>query len=146
MKNDRTRAVVKDDYSAALGVAAWCFAVCEWNVVWCCERIEPGALQRIVGEELTAGRIAHKFKDLVRNMPQSKEREELRTLAQGFASLVNTRNDILHGKPCTGPSGDARLYSGRVLEISDLEDAADAFANCSHGLNRLLHGFLATCS
>lgn len=144
MKGDRNRQPVKPDYAHALGQAAFCFSICEWNVVWSCERISPGALRKIVGDELTAGRIAKRFIDLVRNMPKSTARDELSAAAQEFARLVQVRNDILHGKPCTGPSGEARLSSGNVLEIADLEDAADAFSECSSKVNGLLHGFLKT--
>lgn len=142
MKDHRNRQPIKVDYSYALGQAAFCFSICEWNVVWSCEKIDPGALRKIVDEELTAGRIAKRFIDLVRNMPKSAAREELSAAAQEFARLVGVRNSILHGKPCTGPNGEARLSSGNVLEIADLEDAADAFSECSNKVNGLLHGFL----
>ena len=142
MKDHRNRQPVKPDSTHALGQAAFCFSICEWNVVWSCEKIKPGALRKIVGDELTAGRIAKCFIDLVRNMPKSASREDLSAVAQEFAQLVKIRNQILHGKPCTGPNGDARLSSGRVLEIVDLEYAADAFSECSSKVNELLSGFL----
>jgi hypothetical protein len=82
--------------------------------------------------------------DPTRNMPKSREREELKLAAQTFTDLVEVRNRILHGKPCTRPSGDARLSAERVLEILDLEDAADSFVECSAELNRLSYGFLST--
>jgi len=144
MKNDRNRQPVKPDYTHALGQAAYCFAICEWNVVWSCEKIHPGTLQKIVEDELTAGKIAKRFIDLVRNMPKSTERDELSSVAQEFADLVQVRNSILHGKPCTGPNGEARLSASGVLEINDLEDAADKFSECSIKVNVLLHGFLNT--
>ena len=78
-------------------------------------------------------------------LPRSPEREELKTLAAEFLRLVVLRNGILHGKPCTAPSGEQRLSSnGIILEIADLERAADEFAACSIELNKLLHGFLST--
>ena len=144
MVDDRKRQPVKPDYVEALGLATWSFASCEWQVVWCCEKIKPGSLNKIVGEELTAGKIAKVFSDLTRNMPKSAERKELKNAAETFAALVDTRNAIIHGKPCTGPSGDARLSSGSVLEIPYLEDAADAFTACGEALNRLFYGFLTT--
>jgi len=144
MKDDRKREPVKADYVHALGLATYSFASCEWQVVWCCEKIRPGSLDKIVGEEQTAGKIAKVFVDLTRNMPRSREREELSRAAQTFIGLVETRNAILHGKPCTGPSGDARLSAQRVLEIPDLEDAADSFTACGAELNRLFYGFLST--
>ncbi|SDT18993.1 hypothetical protein [Pseudomonas granadensis] len=144
MKGDRNRQPIKTDYTNALGQAAFCFSICEWNVVWSCEKIKPGALGKIVDEELTAGQIAKRFIDLVRNMPKSEARHELTTVALDFAGLVQARNEILHGKPCTGPNGEARLSSKKVLEIEDLENAVDSFSDCSIRVNGLLHGFLKT--
>lgn len=146
MKNDRKRQPVKSDYCETLGLATFCFATCEWNVVWCCERIKPGSLERFVREELTAGTIGKRFSDIARCMPKSDEREQLKGLAANFLKLVELRNSMLHGKPCTGPNGEARLYSGKVIEITDLEDTADRFSDCSIKLNGLLHGFLAKFS
>lgn len=138
----RLRQAVKPDYLLAVGAATWSFASCEWQVVWCCEKIKPGSLRKIVDDEMTAGKIAKYFVDLTRNMPRSPEREELKGLASEFASLVQLRNSIVHGKPCTGPNGESRLSSNEILEIPDLEDAADAFAECGGKLNRLYYGFL----
>jgi hypothetical protein len=144
MKGDRKRSPVKTDYLEALGYLAYCFASCEWQVAWCCERIKPGSLREITGGEMTAGQIAHFFKDIARNMPRSSEREQLKELAQTFIALAEKRNDILHAKPCTGPSGEARLSSDKVLEIADLEDAADSLAECAGKLNALFYGYLQT--
>jgi hypothetical protein len=144
MKDDRLRQPIKADYAYALGTAVFCFAMCEWNAVYCAERISPGALGKIVNDEMTAGKIAKKLLDLVRNMPKSKERENLMVVAQSFADLVLLRNEILHGKPCTGPNEDACLSSQSVIEIHDLEQAADQFSACSIEFNRFLHGYLAT--
>lgn len=142
IKGTRLRQAVKADYTSALGMAAWSFASCEWQVVWCCEHIKPGALRKIVDEELTAGKIAKIFVDLTRNMPKSAQREQLKSLASEFAILVELRNSILHGKPCTGPTNESRLSSTKVFEIADLEDAADSFAHCSGELGALSYGFL----
>lgn len=146
MKDDRKRQPVKDNYALALGGAAYCFALCEWNAVWCCERIEPGRLTKIVGNELTAGAIAKVLFDLARNMPPSPQREELKRAAEKFLRVVELRNSIFHAKPCTDPSsGNAQLSAGeKILQVSDLDAAADSFSECSIELNGLLHGFLKT--
>jgi hypothetical protein len=144
MKGERLRQPIDHEYVGALGVAAFCFTICEWNAVYCAERIRPGALRSILKDELTAGKIAKKLLNLTRNMPKSKEREELIAAAQSFMDIVPLRNRILHGKPCTNPNGKARLSNANILEIADLEKAADAFSACSIELNRLLHGFLST--
>jgi hypothetical protein len=38
--------------------------------------------------------------------------------------------------------GDAHFSAGRVFEIEDLVNAADAFSECSSKPNELLDGFL----
>jgi hypothetical protein len=144
MKDDRFRQPINADYAHILGTAVFCFAICEWNAVYCAERISPGSLSKIINDEMTAGTIAKKLLDIVRNMPKSKERENLMVVAQSFVDLVRLRNKIVHGKPCTGPNGEARLSSSSVIEIHDIEQAADQFSACSIELNRFLHGYLAT--
>lgn len=144
MKDDRLRQPIKSDYMHALGTATFCFAICEWNAVYCAERIHPGSLGSFMRDELTAGKIAKKLIDLARNMSKSTEREEVISAAKAFADLVTLRNKILHGKPCTGPNGEARLSTESIFEIPNLHDAADAFSACSIELNRLLYGFLST--
>lgn len=144
MTNSRLRQPIEDSFAHALGVAAFCFAICEWNAVYCAQRIKPGSLHRYLKDELTAGKIAKKLCDLVRNMPKSKERGELQEAAEEFSDLVPLRNSILHGKPCSNIDGSARLSADKIFEVSDLEAAADRFSDCSHKLNLLLHGFLAT--
>jgi hypothetical protein len=84
MKHDRKRLPIKSDYAEALGTAAYSFAYCEWQVVWCCEKIRVGSVTKIVGEEMTAGKIAKFYIDLTRNMPKSSDREELSELAKTF--------------------------------------------------------------
>jgi hypothetical protein len=144
MKDDRLRQPIDPDYMHALGTATFCFAICEWNAVYCAERICPGSLGTFIKDEFTAGKIAKKLIDLTRNMPKTTERDELIAAAQAFAALVPLRNSILHGKPCTGPNGKARVSNTKIFEIPDFQDAADAFSACSIELNRLLHGFLST--
>ncbi|MBY6062923.1 hypothetical protein [Pseudidiomarina sediminum] len=101
MKDARLRCPVEKEYVEALGLAAYTFASLEWQVVWCMEMIKPESIHKVVGEEMTAGTIAKKFIDVTRNMPKSKERETLKALAQKFMELVQVRNKIMHGKPCT---------------------------------------------
>lgn len=142
MKNDRLRSPVKIDYVEALGRATYTFATLEWQVVWCAEKIQPNSIRKIVDAEMTAGKIAKLFNDVVRNMPKSTNREELKSLAARFKELVVVRNNILHGKPCTGPNGEPRLSGDKIIEIPDLEQAADDFVECSGKLNFLFYGFL----
>lgn len=144
MKDDRLRCPVEKEYVEALGLAAYTFARLEWQVVWCMEKIRPKSIHKVVGEEMTAGTIAKKFIDATRNMPKSKEREALKKLAQKFMELVQIRNQIMHGKPCTSPNGDQRLSNNEIIEIATLESSADDFVECGGKLNDLFYGFLKT--
>jgi hypothetical protein len=142
MANERTLIPVDASYINALGLVTYAFALCEWQVVWCCEKVKPGSVSKIVSEEKTAGQIAKYFADIVRNMPKSKERKKLDSLAKEFLILVDKRNMIIHGKPCTAQNGDQRLSGEGIIEISDLENAADAFAVHNRNLNSFFYGFL----
>jgi hypothetical protein len=82
MKDNRKRQLVKVNYVNALELVAYCFASCEWQVNWCCEKIRPGSLKKVAGDEITAGKIAKHFLDLTRNMPKFSEREELKAAAK----------------------------------------------------------------
>lgn len=142
MTDARLRVPVDDRYAHALGLASYAFACCEWQVVWCCEKIKPSSVNKIVADEMTAGTIGRYFANIVRNMPNSKGRYELANAAEEFLGLVEIRNRIVHGKPCTAPSGEQRLSGDGIIEIADLEDAADAFAVCGGTLNAIFYGFL----
>jgi len=144
MSDERKLVPVDPDYISALGLATYAFARCEWQVVWCSEKICPGSVTKIVSDEMTAGKIGKHFANIVRNMPKSKERDELSLLASEFLALVDERNRIIHGKPCTAPNGEQRLSGNGIIEISNLEQAADAFTVCSRKLNSLFYGFLQT--
>ena len=142
MADERNRIPSDDAYISALGLATFAFARCEWQVVWCCEKLKPGAVAKISDDEMTAGTIARYFLNLVRNMPISVGRQELSKAADQFANLVIERNKIIHGKPCTSPSGQQRLSSGNIIELADIECAADSFAACGSRLNDIYYGFL----
>ncbi len=142
MADERKLIPVDSSYVNALGLARYAFARCEWQVAWCSEKVQPGSLDKIVSEEMTAGKIAKHFANIVRNMPKSKEREELGLLATDFSSLVVERNRIIHGKPCTAPNGEQRLSGKSIIETADLERAADAFVVCGSKLNSLFYSFL----
>lgn len=142
MSDERKLVPVDPEYISALGLATYAFARCEWQVVWCSEKILPGSVTKIVSEEMTAGKIGKHFANLVRNMPKSKERETLSLLASEFLALVDERNRIIHGKPCTAPTGKQRLSGNGIIEITHLEKAADAFSVCNGKLNSLFYGFL----
>lgn len=50
----------------------------------------------------------------------------------------------MYGKPCTSPVGQQRLSGSAIIEIVDLENAADDFTECAGKLNAMFYGFLST--
>ena len=58
MKGDRNRVAIDAPYASALGLAAYCFTICEWNAVWCAENLNPGYINTIEAKRKTAGVIA----------------------------------------------------------------------------------------
>lgn len=143
MKGDRLRVVVDPKYCEAIGRAAYCFAMLEWNAVWCCEKMQPGKIHSL--SEKTAGGVANDLVKLSKALPgTASHRAECISAAKEFQRIIITRNDFLHAPPCTAPNGD-QVFSrkGRILTTEDLEDAADEFTACSIRLNALLHGPLS---
>ena len=142
MEDERLTIAVRPDYTAALGLAVYCFASLEWNAVWCCERIEPGSIEAL--EERTGGRVADTLLSLVKRLPSSEEQQELQSAAADFRFLVGTRNNLVHAKPGIAADGMHALFRhGDQWTLKELEGVADAFARCSIRLDRALHGFLA---
>lgn len=142
MKDDRLRVSVEDAYVHALGLATYCFAMLEWNAVWCCEKIVTGSINSLADK--TAGNIARQFIKIVTAMPPSADQAALHAAATDFKALVETRNGIMHGKPGTDVDGGQRLFRDGIAWTADsLNDAADRFTECSSRLNAMLYGFLA---
>jgi hypothetical protein len=142
MSDERLRIKVHPDYTAAIGVAVYCFASLEWNAVWCCERIGPGSIDSL--DERTAGRVADTLIHLVKRLADSPEKSALEEAAADFRFLVGTRNNLVHAKPGSAPDGGQGLF--RHVDhwtIAELEAVADAFAECGMRLNDALHGHLS---
>ena len=142
MSDERLRIPVQPDYTAAIGVAVYCFASLEWNAVWCCERIEPGSIENL--EERTAGRVADTLTHLVKRVAESADKTTLEHAAADFRFLVGTRNNLVHAKPGSSPDGTQGLFRhGDYWTIAELEAVADSFAECSMRLNHAIHGHLS---
>lgn len=109
MKDDRLRVPVEDGYVAALGRAAYVFSSAEWNAVYCCEKLEPGFVQKAV--KLTAGQIADKLVSLMNKRPATAtDRQQCIDVAAEFKRLTGRRNDLMHANPGTAPGGEQQLF------------------------------------
>ena len=143
MSNDRDRLVIDDEYAHALGVAAYCFAICEWNAVWCAEKLQAGYVITIEAERKTAGRIATELEALTANISDAAIRLRGANAAADFVRVTKERNGLLHGKPGTAPGGEQRLFRNTgEWTIAAINRFADEAAACSIELNDLLHNHL----
>ena len=143
MQDDRKRNKVDNAYAFALGIATYCFAICEWNAVWLAERLHPGYVSSVEPKQKTAGKIA---KDLLRLVDAISD-PALKTIclpaAADFQVLVRERNALLPGKPGTATNGSQRLFrNGREWTAQGIEDFADSVTACSLILKDILHNYL----
>ena len=128
------------DYIQAFGRAMFIFARLEWQAVWCCEKISPGAIQPL--SERTAGHVSRTLLDSVDRAPPAA-RARLHEAANRFKELVVVRNKLAHGRPCTAPDGEQRLsFDGGIWTGDSIDHAADDFAECGAELNKLFYGAL----
>lgn len=139
--DERLRIPHEGLYVEALGLAAFAFARCEWNAVWCCQQLQPGYITS-VGRK-TAGHIAGDLIKLAASASNPAWADELRNAAAEFKGVVDVRNALMHANPGTDIDGGQRLFrDGKPWQLSDINDAADQFTRCSLSLNAILHTHL----
>ena len=129
------------EYLTSLGRAVMCFARCEWQAVWCCERLNPGYL-RTVSRKM-AGTIADDFLKRIEAVSDTALRATCLEVAREFKRLVARRNDLLHAQPGTERESDQRLFRNGVVWLTEDVDALYfEFAACDLRLNETYYGFL----
>jgi hypothetical protein len=74
MKDARFRQSIDSEYSQALGEAVFIFSLLEWNAIWICKRIQPGALLDL--NPKTAGAIAKRLIALVQHLMTVRKTEK----------------------------------------------------------------------
>jgi len=145
MQDDRKRVPVDASYAQALGLAAYCFASCEWNAVWSAERLQAGYVSTIEPKRKTAGVIANELVALVTDLTDTALQAICLPPAIEFKRLVQERNGLLHGKPATAPNGDQHLFRvGREWTIAAIDAFSDEVTACSIMLNDMVHKHLVT--
>lgn len=125
----------------AVGLATICFARLEWDAVWCCEKMETVYINTL-GRK-TAGMIASDLAEKASAHPDPAIRRSLGVAAAEFKRLVGRRNDLMHAKPGTAPSGAQRLFwHGDEWTIEAVNLLADEFVVAGAPLNHHLHHLL----
>lgn len=141
MSDDRLRVPTDAPYLHAIGLAMICFARLEWDAVWCSEKMRPGYI-RTIGKK-TAGRIADDLIKYAGTHTDPSVATSLGNAAAEFRRLVIVRNEIMHAKPGTSPTGKQRLFrNGTEWTIALIDDAADAFVVAGSVLNHHHHHIL----
>ncbi|WP_156453757.1 hypothetical protein [Methylobacterium sp. CCH5-D2] len=138
-KDARLRTPVDDAYLISLGRALYAFACLEWNALCCCDRMKPGYVHK--ADKVTAKGLAKDVAKYAGRLAEENVRLACVAAAEEFGRLADLRNDIYHSHPATLSDGSQRLLRRqRALTIEEIDDAADAFTECSMTLNVLLHG------
>ncbi len=144
MNEPRFSTPVDESYVSAIGRAAFCFMVLEWNAVYCCESLKNGIIHSLTKK--TAGGIATEFIKLAENeLPASNNKNALVAAAYEFKELVKLRNQLLHAHPCAQPGNphNSRIsHQASVWEPEDINLAADSFSILNGKLSDFNHGFL----
>lgn len=143
MESARLRQPLDPEYSQALGEAVYTFSILEWNAVWICERIKPGALAAL--NPKTVGTIAKRFITLAGSLSDSEDKTKLLNAALRFDELVEQRNGLVHGRPgMDAADGLSKLFrAGELWTVEKIRNAADEFSECAITLNECFHGFLS---
>lgn len=143
MSGDRYRVVLDSDYALSLGRALYCFAICEWNAVYCIQKREPDyVVDNFKPTQPTmAGTIAEKLKSTASKLPDSPQKQEWQEAAALFFDLVKMeRNRLVHAKPGTNADGEQRLfYYGFEWTIERIDNVADRFSACGVRLNAIMY-------
>ena len=126
------------DYVQVLGRACYNFAYLEACVIRCIELFEDGYQLAVRTRKMTAGQVAFDFVQLSReDFIPDKIATGMARVAGRFDVLVDTRNDLLHGRPRTSAGGEQRLYrlapDGHEVDwtLGEIEDAANDFETCA---------------
>lgn len=145
MQDDRKRVQIDAPYAHALGLAAYCFAQCEWNAVYSAERLQPGYVGTVEPQRKTAGVIANDLIKLVNAITDQTLQAICLPPANEFKRLVQERNGLLHGKPITAKNGDQQLAKGnQEWTIAEIDAFSDDVMACSILLNDMVHKHLVT--
>ena len=143
MNEERHRIALDTAYAAALGQALYCFALCEWNAVYCIQKHQPDYITDAFRptQSTMAGTVADKLRSISSRLPDVSDKQEWEQAAQLFFNLVKyERNRLVHAKPGTNSDGEQRLfYFGYEWTVERVQEMADRFASCGMTLNHLFH-------
>lgn len=140
MADERHRVAVDPGYANEIGIATYCFALCEWNAVWCAEKLQADYIRTIGPKKKTAGKIAKDLLRLAEAIGSPELRAHLVRAANEFTILVKERNALFHAKPGTAKSGEQRLFRhGNEWTPEAIRGFSDRVTECSVSLNRILH-------
>jgi hypothetical protein len=127
------------DYNSALGEVVAEFGLLEWNTIYAIALYAPAYVREAEYGKVMAGQIKSKLSTCI-SLATPADQGELTALLNRFSDAIDLRNDVLHGKPCTSPTGQQRLARhGSILELADLTDRITEFRNLSCDFNQYYH-------
>jgi hypothetical protein len=136
------------EYLHLLGRAVYNFATHEWIVAWTLEKLKPGFINECNEAGMTAGTIARRFGEIIKesaNTLSADHHQKLGQVQQKFARLAKVRNQLLHAHPGTAPGGAQQLFYSRGSHgqtewpMQQVEQAAIDFENANIEANALFY-------
>ena len=139
------RTSTESEYLLALGVCVDQLTSAEWNAAYCCERMQADYVLDVSDpdQKVMARNIAEKLTSLIKRLPDSDDKFELRDAADKFFCLVvNDRNYLYHSHPISHDGKTALKKNERIFTIEELREIAIKAFDCGGVLNLSNHGFL----
>lgn len=108
-----TKIPFNKEYSDLLGVAIYCFAYYEWNIIYIMEYLDAGFVYKYCrGKSLTSWKVEEKFEKILNN-PKTDfskvSKQEINDSIVVFKKLIVKRNALIHAHPCTDKDGSQIL-------------------------------------
>jgi hypothetical protein len=112
------------------------------------EKLKPGFINECNETGMTAGTIARRFSEILKESANTLSPDhhlKLSQVQQNFARLAKVRNQLLHAHPGTAPGGAQQLFYSRGSHgqmewpMQEVEQAAIDFENAEIEPNVLFY-------
>ena len=91
-----------DKYVTLLGKAVYSFSYYEWTIIYIINHFNNSFVSRYCREKtLTSGQVLKEFEKATENNNDTK----LLKCKNDFSGLIDERNALIHGHPCTSGNG-----------------------------------------
>jgi len=131
----KIRIPMNDEYITLLGKAVYSFAYYEWTIIYILNHFDNTFVSRYSrGKPLTSGQVLKEFEKII----ETNENTELLNCKNDFSTLIDRRNALIHGHPCTSNDGNQVLnyQSSTERKIHDLLWDANTIIDFIHKVDK----------